>query len=91
MKLEEMLNIFKEYFAYSIPLGVVLIVIIMILIIFTFMYKHIKSGFSIQIKEYRETNKMFFENYEAQIKQKEKRISSLEKLLDNRFKGGKGK
>lgn len=91
MWFEGTLKILKDYFTFNIPLGVVIIIIVVIMMIFTFMYKQIKSGFQIQIKEYRETHNMFVKNYEEQIKQKEKRISSLEKRLDNKFKGGKGK
>ncbi|MGX7068735.1 hypothetical protein ACWOBL_04610 [Gemella bergeri] len=89
MKWEEVFKIFKDYFTFNIPLGVVLLILIAVLFVFNSLYKQIKSGFETQIQEYRETNSSLIKTYQENIKQLNKRISSLENRLDNKFKGGK--
>ena len=91
MKLEDLLKLFKDYFEFRIPLGVVLVIIISILIIFGFMYKYIKSGFEERIQESRKDYGILIKKYQETVNQKNKRIISLEKRLDDKFKGGKGK
>ncbi|WP_455938697.1 hypothetical protein [Gemella morbillorum] len=92
MNTGDLLKLFKDYFEYGIPLGVVLVIIITVIIIFGFMFKYIKSGFEVQIQESRKDFGMLIKQYRETINQQNKRITSLEHRLDNnKCKGGKGK
>lgn len=91
MKEGDLLKLFKDYFDYGIPLGVVSVIIIIVIIIFGFMYKYIKSGFEERIKESRKDFGILIKKYQETVNQQNKRIISLEKRLDDKFKGGKRK
>ena len=92
MKEGNLLKLFKDYFEYRIPLGVVLVIIITVIVIFGFVYKYIKSVFGAQIQESRKDYGILIKQYRETVNHQNKRITSLENRLDNnKFKGGKGK
>ena len=94
MNVGDLLKLFKDYFEFGIPLGVVLVIIITLIVIFRSVYKDMKSGLKEQMQESRKDFGMIVKEYRETIKDKKKRIISLENRLDNnnnKFKGGKGK
>lgn len=91
MKIEEILKIFKDFFAVNVPLGVVIVVITMILVVFGSLYRHIRTDFSLQTSKFRKNYDDIIEKYQKIDKQQTQRILSLEKRLDSKFKGGKRK
>lgn len=98
MNVGDLLKLFKDYFEFGIPLGVVLVIIITVIVIFRSVYKDMKSGLKAQIEESRKDFGMLIKEHRETIKDQKKRIISLENRLDNnnnnnnnKFKGGKGK
>ena len=94
MNVGDLLKLFKDYFEFGIPLGVVLVIIITLIVIFRSVHKEIKSGLKEQMQESRKDFGMIVKEHRETIKDQKKRIISLENRLDNnnnKFKGGKGK
>ena len=91
MNVGDLLKLFKKYFEFEIPLGVVLVIIITLIVIFRSVHKEIKSGLKEQMQESRKDFGMTVKEHRKTINDQNKRIISLEKRLDNKFKGGKGK
>lgn len=94
MNVGDLLKLFKKYFEFEIPLGVVLVIVITLIVIFRSVHKEIKSGLKEQMQESRKDFGMIVKEHRETIKDQKKRIISLENRLDNnnnKFKGGKGK
>jgi hypothetical protein len=91
VNIEAVLTTLKDYFTFNIPVGVVLIIVFVIIYVFSHLFKEMKIGYETQFNDFRKTHKSLINAYKQKEKASNKRISDLEKMLDQKLKGGKKK